>query len=186
MMRKSRRRFHLVRDDVARLLLVSRAGSRREASVRQATTSASAIMTGTPRVDALSLDMACQKLRHTDVPIQDGFYSIDRGGAGGPLRALFRVSGEASIFEYSTSEKGWVRDASKPGPYRTLCEWAQANGGRIRLGRAGENFMLVVEAPDLGTSTRMRCSSLPGSRTTTRLDKRAATKRPTDHSSTPT
>ena len=31
--------------------------------------------------------------------------------------------------------------------YRALCDWIEKHGGKVRLGRAGESFMLVVDAP---------------------------------------
>jgi hypothetical protein len=34
------------------------------------------------------------------------------------------------------------------GAYRALCGWVHEHGGKVRLGRAGEAFMLVVDAPD--------------------------------------
>jgi hypothetical protein len=32
-------------------------------------------------------------------------------------------------------------------PYVELCEWIEANGGKVRLGRTMDSFTLVVEAP---------------------------------------
>jgi hypothetical protein len=39
------------------------------------------------------------------------------------------------------------------GAYGALCDWVQGRGGKVRLGRAGQSFMLVVDAPPgLGSS----------------------------------
>jgi hypothetical protein len=42
-----------------------------------------------------------------------------------------------------------------PGPYVALCEWIDANGGTIRLGRTGKYFTLVVEAPPAARPQRV-------------------------------
>lgn len=45
------------------------------------------------------------------------------------------------------------RELQKPGNYQRLCDLIDERGGRVRLGRSGDTFMLVVDAPpDAGWS----------------------------------